>query len=102
VEVEQLKAQAAAMREVLEELANAPAVFDDERLNYIEIQVSKASLEDAQKALSTDAGRGMLERVQAMEKVVGAARRLKPYKDIYVMLDGLFQALTDLDERGRE
>lgn len=39
------------LRELLGEFMNSPVVFDDERLDYVEIQVSKRTFEEAKKLL---------------------------------------------------
>jgi chromosome segregation ATPase len=65
-ERDELKAQVAAMREVLKELVSAPPVFTDDRLDYVEIQVSKTALEDAEKALSPSAGRELLDELERL------------------------------------
>jgi hypothetical protein len=70
------------MREALEELAIAPPVFSDERLDYVEIQVAKASLEETQKILQSDAGRELLERVKKLEAVAEAAQEFLDAVDL--------------------
>jgi uncharacterized Zn finger protein (UPF0148 family) len=47
--------QVGMLQKALEELVFAPIVFDDERLDYVEVQVGKASLEDALEVLSQTA-----------------------------------------------
>lgn len=39
------------LRELLGEFVNSPVVFDDERLDYVEIQVPKKTIAEAKKLL---------------------------------------------------
>lgn len=41
-----------------------------------------------------------IEELEALRKVAEAAERLKPYKDIYVILDRLLDAVAKLDALG--
>ena len=51
------EARVTELRGLLDEVANSPATFDDERIGYVEIQVPRESLNLARAALQ-DIGRG--------------------------------------------
>lgn len=47
----ELEAQVSTVVEVLQELVTAKTTLEDDRLNYVEVQVSKATLQQARETL---------------------------------------------------
>ena len=100
--VMELEKQYVAMRDTLKEIINAPIVFTDDRLDYVEIQVSKASLKDAEKILSSNTGCELFERIKQLEAVTEAARYLTQTEEgtdaFYDALEKIYDSLFALDE----
>lgn len=55
-QVRELEAKVAAMREIVEEIAYTTPTFEDERLEWVEIQIYKDTLEKARRLLAEERG----------------------------------------------
>jgi uncharacterized membrane-anchored protein YjiN (DUF445 family) len=64
--IKQLEAEAAVLREALEAILQQPGLY---------VHIDRRLKEQARAALSADAGREMLERIQAAEKILGRIRK---------------------------
>lgn len=82
-----LESQCAAMREALDDAVRW--IAGPQRDDFA------AELKTCRSALSGDAGRALLERVEALEKVVAEVRRMEA--SFLMVLPDLVQAVVDLD-----
>lgn len=91
-EIEQLRAQAAVMREALEDCVNALKLCPHDSLIKMTV-FPYDMINDAELALHADAGREMLERVRKLERVAEAT---KVYLRVKKSWDNRLKELIDL------